>query len=295
MSISLRKLRYLESSIRNGSITAAAREVNVSQSAISVAIKEIEDSLGVILIERTRKGVIPTEIGEQICLEIQHVNRHMTRIYNFSTDPVIPLSGHVSIGISSGALGVLPKAISEFKSLHPNITLSIKNLEWPELEVHLLNQSLDFAIAAETGSASSSLSVFSMKSCPRVIWASGLNQLSDKETIEISDLTDQLLFVYENDMVLPEMRTFMDGITAKDINVVKLRTPESLRLLVEANVGVGLLSDLSFDENQMGKKNVYKLPMATQPPTLVLGAYFLNEKITNEPAKLLFKHLVLNL
>ena len=66
MPVTLRQLRYFKAVVEHGSFSRAAESVYVSQPALSLQIRELEDSLGSALLERESRGVILTPLGREV-------------------------------------------------------------------------------------------------------------------------------------------------------------------------------------------------------------------------------------
>ena len=66
MPVTLRQLRYFQAVVENGSFSRAAESVYISQPALSLQIRELEDTMGMPLLERGSRGVIPTPLGREV-------------------------------------------------------------------------------------------------------------------------------------------------------------------------------------------------------------------------------------
>src|SRR3954471_7571081 len=73
MNISLKQLRYFDAVVRHAHFGKAAEQCSVTQPALSMQIQELEKTLGVQLLERSRKGVILTEAGRAIAARAERV------------------------------------------------------------------------------------------------------------------------------------------------------------------------------------------------------------------------------
>ena len=69
----LRQLEYFIAAVEEGSVTAAAQRLHLSQSALSMALGELERALGVQVLVRHRRGVRPTRIGEQVLVDARRL------------------------------------------------------------------------------------------------------------------------------------------------------------------------------------------------------------------------------
>src|SRR5665213_1141419 len=72
MNFTLRQVRYFVAVAESGSISGAARQLSVSQSAVTEAVKELEGDLGALLLERSGRGVTLTHRGQVF---LRHANR----------------------------------------------------------------------------------------------------------------------------------------------------------------------------------------------------------------------------
>ncbi len=125
---SLLALTYLEAVVRLGSFTAAARELHVSQSAVSQQIKGLEEELGLALFERTSSGVRPQvsalELASQVrksLEEIAHVaERWGAAALSESDTSQLQLQREIVLGVppSLANMWLLPR-LANFRRLHP--------------------------------------------------------------------------------------------------------------------------------------------------------------------------------
>lgn len=124
-NINLNLLKYFYEVVSIGNITKASEKMLVSQPAITKAIKELESELNVTLLERSKKGVIPTEEGKIL---YEHIN---TMFKNFnSTLSVIENSnitgGHLYIGTTTtNFMDFIIDALKEFKEKYINVHIHI--------------------------------------------------------------------------------------------------------------------------------------------------------------------------
>lgn len=124
-NINLNLLKYFYEVVNTSNITKASEKLLVSQPAITKAIKELESELNVILLERSKKGVIPTGEGKIL---YEHIN---TMFKNFnSTLSVIENSnttgGHLYIGTTTtNFMDFIMNTLKEFKNKYPFVHIHI--------------------------------------------------------------------------------------------------------------------------------------------------------------------------
>ncbi|TGN14650.1 LysR substrate-binding domain-containing protein [Leptospira ilyithenensis] len=130
MSISIRQLEIFASVARFGSTTLAGEALVLSQSAISMALKELERGIGTPLFDRTSRELSLNEVGKNalpLCSEILDRFSELSRLRQ-NMDGKLSGSLRVSASTTIGNY-LLPKWIGKFQSLHPQteIILEIKN------------------------------------------------------------------------------------------------------------------------------------------------------------------------
>ncbi len=144
--IKFRHLDAFSAIARAGSFKKAAAELNLSQPAISKALKELEDILGTVLMERDRSGVKLTQKGEvflQFAEQSTAALRHGLRSVRTSG----AANEHLGIGVlPSAASSLLPDAVSVFAKEDPDTLLEIDEGPHSDLTSRLRSGRLDLVV-----------------------------------------------------------------------------------------------------------------------------------------------------
>ncbi len=121
-----RALRTFHAICVAGSISGAARALNISQPSVSNAIAQLEARLGVRLFDRSRRGIVLTAEGEVLKLRA-HMLEHLLRDSHAEVAAAgRGIGGPLRIGGTPGALvSLLPAAIIRLEQSHPRFTLNI--------------------------------------------------------------------------------------------------------------------------------------------------------------------------
>ncbi|HYG45667.1 MAG TPA: LysR substrate-binding domain-containing protein [Bordetella sp.] len=122
----LRQLRYFLRIVELGSVSKAAKDLYIAQPALSAQITNLESELGVRLLSRSVRGVVPTKSGDTLYLHAQAVLRQIERLqHDVTTTSAIP-GGPVSIGLPTSAANVLAGPLIAAVHEHfPDIQLRI--------------------------------------------------------------------------------------------------------------------------------------------------------------------------
>ncbi len=124
--VTLAQIRVFLAAVEQRNLTNAALELQMSQSAVSHAILELERNLGVRLLERGRFGALPTPIGERIAIQARIMLRAEAAMFEEISEQRHDLTGSIRIAsLRSVAVHVLPSVIRKFKAVHPKVNFEI--------------------------------------------------------------------------------------------------------------------------------------------------------------------------
>ncbi len=147
MSITLKQLRYFDAVARHGHFGRAAEASAISQPALSMQIKELEEGLGTVLIERGARRVQLTAFGEACLPRVRDILRGVDELSDLAqaAGPV----GRLRLGvIPTIAPYLLPSIITALEAAHPGLELRVRETLTPRLIDELSEGRLDAAILA---------------------------------------------------------------------------------------------------------------------------------------------------
>jgi len=144
----LRHLRYLLAVADQGGFTRAAEVLHVSQPTLSQQIRQLEESLGVSLFDRTSRTVRPTDAGQayiecarRVLVELEAGRRALHDVKDLSR-------GTLRLAMTPTFMAYLVgPLVRDYVARYPNIHLEIFELSMDEIEAGLADDSLDIAIA----------------------------------------------------------------------------------------------------------------------------------------------------
>lgn len=147
--VSLRQLRYLESLAETRHFGRAAAACAVSQPALSMQIKELEDELKVSLVERRKSGIELTEQGEEIASRARTILAAVRDLVDYAKHQDGMLAGALKLGaIPSVAPYLLPAALPELQRRYPALSLQLRETVTENLVRELVAGDLDLIIVA---------------------------------------------------------------------------------------------------------------------------------------------------
>ncbi len=182
----LHYLKIFNSMAQERSFTKAAESLHISQPAISVQIRKLEEGLGIKLFDRVGNRVVLNENGKLLYETTRKVFAILDETEHELLKKQDYISGPVSIGGSNTpGTYLLPKIVGEFKRLYPmtNINLHIANTD--EIATMVMNGQMDFAVNGGGQKYNNSVYVEKLME-DRIIFA--VSPTSPLAGIEVSDL-----------------------------------------------------------------------------------------------------------
>ncbi len=147
--MTLIELKFIVAVAQERNFRRAAEKCFVTQPALSLGIKKLEDELGVMIFERSRKEVLPTEIGAKIIEQAIVVLEQAANLKEMAKLGVNQLEGLFKLGmIHSVGPYLLPEIIPILRETAPDMPLEVEENLTANLEVQLKNGIIDAAIIA---------------------------------------------------------------------------------------------------------------------------------------------------
>ncbi|MEO1190989.1 MAG: LysR family transcriptional regulator [Pseudomonadota bacterium] len=165
----LRPLRSLVAIADQGSFAAAADRLGLTQSAISLQIKALEEQHGQTLFDRSHRPPILTEAGRQLVVEARHILVLYDRLFARG-DAVV--AGELTLGAVPTALGsILPPALAALRARHPQLAIRVTSGLSEELASQLRGGGLDGALVSDPQHLPEGLDAHEVQRDPLVVIA----------------------------------------------------------------------------------------------------------------------------
>ena len=121
--------RYFDALAHHGHFGRAAETCAISQPALSMQIKELEEALGGVLLERSARQVALTRFGEELARRARDILRSVDELGDFARASRERLSGRLRLGmIPTIAPYLLPKVIENLARMHPELDIHVPEL-----------------------------------------------------------------------------------------------------------------------------------------------------------------------
>lgn len=147
----LKQLRAFLAIARLGNFTRAAYELNISQSALTIQVQQLETQLNTQLFDRNRRRVSLTPHGQDLLPRIERLVAEIEDLVTLARDSSDPERGTVTVGVlPSAAAGLLPRAIHRLKRDYPRIAVRIRDTVAPRVKDMIRHGDVDFGVGSPT-------------------------------------------------------------------------------------------------------------------------------------------------
>jgi DNA-binding transcriptional LysR family regulator len=142
-----RKLIYFASVIELGSISRAAAAMRISQPAMSTSMDRLEAALGIALMERTPRGIVPTSYGDILYCHARLIREEVQLARKALMNALDGVQESIRIGaLPSMAGSIIPTALGRWRQIHPDAPLQVVENAQADLLTGLLRREYDFVV-----------------------------------------------------------------------------------------------------------------------------------------------------
>ncbi|CAH0996268.1 Hydrogen peroxide-inducible genes activator [Emticicia aquatica] len=284
--MNLQQLEYIVAVDKYRHFLKAANNCCVTQATLSMMIKKLEEELGIVIFDRSKQPVIPTETGKEIIAQAQVILRETSYLRQLANDTKLEVKGQIRIGIiPTLAPYLLPLFLYNLLKNNPQLKVRISELNTNQITEQLAKDLLDVGILATP------INVDGIKEYP-LFYEKLVVFVSDKET------TLKKKFILPEDIDVNRLWLLEEGhcLRSQMVNLCELRKKntdfgnleyeagsiESLLKIVEMNEGITVIPELAvinFDAKQKKQIREFKAPVPVREISLVTYRHFVKTKL----------------
>lgn len=262
--VTLRQLKVFESVARHLSFSRAAEELHLTQPAVSMQVKQLEEQAGLPLTEMIGKKVYLTEAGEEVARHARRIAQQL-READEALDALKGVrGGRLSIGVISTAKYFAPRLLAEFRRGHPGIELDLR-VNNRETVVHqLADNEIDLAIMGQPPQEFATLAE-AFADHPLVIIAPPEHPLAEKKRVSSADLAEETFLIREpGSGTRATMERFFADVGIVPRHSLEMVGNETIKQAVMAGLGLAFISAHTVSlECEVGR--LVRLPVTGTP------------------------------
>ncbi len=149
MHLTLQQLKLFEAVVRNGSFTRTAEEMHLTQPAVSIQIKRLEDQLGLPLLEQVGKKIFPTTAGKAVYEAAGDTLGRLARLKDEIEALKGEITGPLQLSVVTTGKYFMPHLLGHFLQQHPNVEPKLKFANRARVMERLMNNEDDFVVMGQ--------------------------------------------------------------------------------------------------------------------------------------------------
>lgn len=287
--ITITQLEYLVTVNRERHFGRAAKRCFVAQPSLSAQLKKLEDELGVVIFDRSKKPIEPTELGIEIIEQAKVVLEEHNKLQELASTGRFRPRGNFHLAvIPTLAPYLIPRFVSHFAKLYPEVNLRISEMKTENIIESLLQSEIDAGLLV-TPLNHSKIKEQVLFYEPFYIYVAPDHYLSEESLISESELNPNEIWLLEEGHCFRNQALrvcAMGGRGASLANVeFKSGNFETLKKMVQNNSGYTLLPELALEDLTTGERDTFirkfSRPVPTREISLITGPSFLKKTILN--------------
>lgn len=273
MSFSLKQTRYFIAVAQAGQISHAAIDLNISQSAVTAALQQLETFLGYPLFERKRDGVVLTVAGARFLRHAEHIMVAVDDAIKMRSEAPPVLTGQVRVGVTYTVAGYFAAPlINRARRLFPNLDISLSEKPRSQIEKDLIDGNIDLSIILTSNLKNRDLvSHATLVNSRRHLWLPSGHELLGKEDIFLKDIVDYDYIALNVDEAIQTQRSYWEASGLKPNIVFETSSVEAVRTMVASGMGVTILSDMVFRHWSLEGQRIERRNIMDNIPSMDVG------------------------
>lgn len=290
--MTIQQLEYLIAVDKHRHFGHAAESCFVTQPTLSAQLGKLEKELGVILFDRSKMPVIPTEIGVQIIAQAKKVVSESRGILELVAQLKGDISGTLKMGIiPTLAPYLLHRFIRKFLDKYPNVKLEVHEMVTEEVVKRLKNDELDLGIIVTPLDESGIVEKPMFYEKFYAYFSKGHQLLRETEITAQQLKSDELWILQQGHCFRDQVISFCDQRMAGHKNFhYESGSLEGLRNMVNRYEGVTLLPELAtvdLSDEEKSRLRPFKGTAPIREVSIILNRNFLKQKLV----ELLYKEI----
>jgi LysR family transcriptional regulator, low CO2-responsive transcriptional regulator len=269
MNVSLRQLRVFEAVARLSSYTRAAEELHLTQPAVSMQVRQLEDEVGLRLFEKLGRQISLTEAGR----EIYHYSRSIDRALQEMEDVVESLKGvsrgNLCVAVASTVNYFAPRLLAAFHQRFPGIGLSLDVTNRERLVQQLQANSVDLVLMGQPPKGVVEVESEAFMDNPLVVVAPPGHPLARAGRVDLKRLADEVFVMREpGSGTRQAMECFFAEHGIAVLEGMQMTRNEAIKQAVMAGLGLSVVSlhtmELELETQRLVILDVEGFPLERQ-------------------------------
>lgn len=289
MRFSLRQIKYFAATAELGQISRAAVELSVSQSAVTISIRDLEEGLGYKLFVRQSHGVELTDNGRHFLTRAYAILVAVDDAHNMPQQ-IAQVSGELTIAATYTVMGYfLPDHLQRLSLLYPALCIRMLELDRDAIESGLLAQRYDMAMLLTSNVLSPAIQTETLFGSQRRLWVSPQHRFAAKRQVSFAEIAQEPYIMLTVDEAADSTLRYWRQHGYEPSVALSTKSIEAVRSMVANDMGVAILSDMVYRPWSLEGKRIETIKPIESIPSMNVGLAW-RADATMSPAMKTIRH-----
>lgn len=289
MNYTLNQLQIFLKIVQTQSVTKASEELNLTQPAVSIQLRNFQDQFDIPLTEVVGRKIYITDFGREIAESAENIINQVYAINYKTLAYKGQLTGRLKISSVSTGKYVMPYFLSEFMQQHAGIELLMDVTNKHKVIESLENNEVDFALVSLLPTT---LNIEQLDLLQNKLYLVGNNQVKFKRGASVKDIFKDLPLIFreKGSGTRQTMEAFIERNNISVIKKMELTSNEAVKQALIAGLGYSIMPLIGI-RNELQNKDLQIIPVSSLPIKTTWSLIWLKGK-KHSPAALSFlEHL----
>ncbi|PWT74606.1 MAG: LysR family transcriptional regulator [Proteobacteria bacterium] len=273
MSFSIKQIQYFLATADAGQLSQAAVDLNVSQSAITTALKNLEERLGVLLFERHAHGVSLTQAGHQFLQHARNINAAVEEALHSPQQYQLNVSGEMSVAVTYTVAGYfLPQHVVRFSRRYPGVTLNLFEATRDEIEEGIISNRFQLGVLLTSNLVNQEdIEYETLFRSRRRLWLASNHELLNRASVSLRDVAQEPYIMLTVDEASNTAHRYWNKTPYIPKVTFATSSVEAVRSMVAMGMGVTVLSDMVYRPWSLEGRRIETLVLENEIPSMDVG------------------------
>jgi DNA-binding transcriptional LysR family regulator len=279
VSFSLKQIRHFLAAAEAGQISRAAVEFNVSQSALTASIQQLEAVLGGALFERRSNGVTLTHAGARFLPLARKIIAACNEALAVSNDIPRRVQGRLAIAVTYTVAGYfLTPMLTRFRRIFPQVEFILREAPRAAIEADIMGGSGEIALLLTSNLARHpQLAAKTLFRSVRRLWTPADHPLLKHDRVGLAEIAAYPYVALTVDEALDTASRYWDRTPHRPNILFSTASVEAVRSMVAAGLGVTILSDMVYRPWSIEAQRIETRDIVDPVPTMDVGVAWLRD------------------
>lgn len=295
MSLSLRQIRYFIAAADAGQVSRAAKNLNVSQSVVTTAIKQLEETVGSTLFDRHQSGISLNYEGNRFLDHARHIIQSVDEAIRIPKRAKEDVSGDINLAVTYTVAGYfIPKILARFTRLFPNITVNMTETDRTNIEEGLVTGGFDVSVMLTSNIINhEDISHAPLLRSRRRVWVNTNHEFLKKQTVTLQEISEEPYIMLTVDEASNTAQRYWNKTPYNPNTIFRTSSVEAVRSMVANGMGISILSDMVYRPWSLEGRQVGVIDVSDNVPTMDVGLAWADRQDQSDAVKsfIEFMHL----